>query len=192
MEDRCRCHPKYLKFRVIVHCTKREKLKKVGIRFRLGYVGLPEFLLFITSRPKICVHLADKIVRISSEVFSFLFFSFCAVPYNHTALLVVGGYTKKGAIASVELLDTKTGRWEKLQVRNPLLKSCPQQCWWVPPSWPSQDLPKPRYGHSCLMMELAGRPGVLVSGGALTGDEVDFYDLVKKRWGWLARTWAYS
>lgn len=73
---------------------------------------------------------------------------------NQTALLVVGGYTKGGAIASVELLDTETGRWQKMA-----------------------DLPKKRYGHSCLLMELQGRDGVLVSGGALTGKEVDFLDL---------------
>ena len=38
-----------------------------------------------------------------------------------------------------------------------------------------------RYGHSCLMMELAGTEGVLVSGGALTGKSVQFFDLESKR-----------
>ena len=83
--------------------------------------------------------------------------SFCAVPVNSTALLIIGGYSQEGALSSVELLDIKTGRWEKLQ-----------------------DLPQPRYGHSCLLMELAGSEGILVSGGALTGSDVDFYDLSTK------------
>ena len=66
-----------------------------------------------------------------------------------------------------------------------------------------EPLPKPRYGHSvmqqkinsrkkwgvgqiinmsllislqCLTMELAGRRGALVSGGALTGSDVQFLD----------------
>jgi len=86
-------------------------------------------------------------------------YSFCAVPVNSTALLIIGGYSQEGALASVELLDIKTGRWEKLQ-----------------------DLPQPRYGHSCLLMELAGSEGILVSGGALTGSDVDFYDLSTKSW----------
>ena len=84
-------------------------------------------------------------------------FSFCAVPVNSTALLIIGGYSQDGALASVELLDIKTGRWEKLE-----------------------DLSQPRYGHSCLLMELAGSEGILVSGGALTGSDVDFYDLSTK------------
>ena len=84
-------------------------------------------------------------------------FSFCAVPVNSTALLIIGGYSQDGALASVELLDIKSGRWEKLE-----------------------DLPQPRYGHSCLLMELAGTEGILVSGGALTGSDVDFYDLRTK------------
>ncbi|TRY80075.1 hypothetical protein TCAL_09323 [Tigriopus californicus] len=91
-------------------------------------------------------------------------YSFCAVPYNQTALLVIGGYTKDGAISSVELLDTKSGRWEILE-----------------------DLPRARYGHSCLLMEWAGREGVLVSGGALTGNDVDFLDLKTGKWESFAR-----
>lgn len=86
-------------------------------------------------------------------------YSFCAVPVNSTALLVVGGYSRLGALASVELLDIVTGRWETLE-----------------------DLPKPRYGHSCLHMELAGAEGILVSGGALTGSDVQFLDLGTKKW----------
>jgi hypothetical protein len=86
-----------------------------------------------------------------------IFFSFCAVPVNSTAILVIGGYSQAGALASVELLDTSTGRWETLP-----------------------DLPKPRYGHSCLTMELAGSNGVLVSGGALTGSDVQFMDFDTK------------
>ena len=51
-------------------------------------------------------------------------------------------------------MDIDSGRWEKLS-----------------------DLPKARYGHACLLMELHGQEGVLVSGGALTGADVQFLDL---------------
>ena len=86
-------------------------------------------------------------------------YSFCAAPINDTALLLIGGYSQSEALSTVELLDIKTGRWEKLA-----------------------DLPQPRYGHSCLLMELAGQQGVLVSGGALTGSDVDFYDIKAGKW----------
>lgn len=65
---------------------------------------------------------------------------------------------REGMLFQVELLDITTNRWEKMP-----------------------DLPKPRYGHSCLMMELAGRAGILVSGGALTGSDVEFLDLKRKK-----------
>ena len=81
-------------------------------------------------------------------------FSFCSVPLNATAMVIIGGYSAKGAVSSVNVLDTATGRWEKLP-----------------------DLPKARYGHACLLMEWKGVDGVLVSGGALTGTRVDFYDI---------------
>ena len=85
-------------------------------------------------------------------------YSFCAVSVNESAILIIGGYNQNGPLASVELLDIKSGRWEKLD-----------------------DLPQPRYGHACLLMELAGQEGILVSGGALTGSDVDFYDLQLKK-----------
>ena len=44
-----------------------------------------------------------------------LSFSFCAVPVNKTAMLIIGGYSQKGALDSVELLDTETGRWEYVE-----------------------------------------------------------------------------
>lgn len=86
-------------------------------------------------------------------------YSFCAVPVNQTAILIIGGYSDSGPLASMELLDVESGKWEKLP-----------------------NLPQPRYGHACLFMELAGREGILVSGGALTGSDVDFYDLKKGQW----------
>ena len=43
------------------------------------------------------------------------FFSFCAVPVNKTAMLIIGGYSQNGALDSVELLDTESGRWEHLE-----------------------------------------------------------------------------
>ena len=75
-------------------------------------------------------------------------FSFCSVPLNETALLVIGGYSGKEAVTNVDVLDTATGRWDRLA-----------------------DLPSARYGHACLLMEWAGAEGVLVSGGALTRDQ---------------------
>ena len=80
------------------------------------------------------------------------------MPVNQTALLIIGGYSNNGALSSVELLDTVSGRWE---------------------TYP--DLPRARYGHSCLMMEWVGKEGILVSGGALTGNQVDFLNLKTKR-----------
>ena len=55
-------------------------------------------------------------------------------------MLIIGGYSQNGPLSSVELLDIKSGRWEKLP-----------------------NLPQPRYGHACLLMELAGKEGVLVN-----------------------------
>jgi len=86
-------------------------------------------------------------------------YSFCTVPVNKTAILIIGGYSQNGALDSVELLDIESGKWEHVE-----------------------SLPEARYGHSCLMMELAGTEGVLVSGGALTGKSVQFFDLESKRW----------
>ena len=37
-------------------------------------------------------------------------FSFCSVPLNETALLVIGGYSGKEAVTNVDVLDTVTGR----------------------------------------------------------------------------------
>jgi len=86
-------------------------------------------------------------------------YSFCSVPVNETAMLIIGGYSQEGPLSSVELLDIKSGRWERLP-----------------------DLPQPRYGHACLLMELAGQEGVLVSGGALTGSDVDFLNIKTQKW----------
>lgn len=80
------------------------------------------------------------------------------MPINRTALVVVGGYTENGATDSVEVLDLQSRRSES-----------------------GTPLPRARYGHSCLLMEWQGRDGVLVSGGALTGRDVVFYDIQKQR-----------
>ena len=37
------------------------------------------------------------------------------MPVNKTAMLIIGGYSQKGALDSVELLDTETGRWEQVE-----------------------------------------------------------------------------
>ena len=41
------------------------------------------------------------------------------------------------------------------------------------------------------MMELAGAEGILVSGGALTGKHVDFYDLNTKRYITIILTYIF-
>ena len=81
--------------------------------------------------------LSDQNIKTCSK--SLYRYSFCSVPVNDTAMLIIGGYSQDGPLSSVELLDIKSGRWEKLP-----------------------DLPQPRYGHACLLMELAGQEGVMV------------------------------
>ena len=100
----------------------------------------------------------QNVEDLKTKGWHFIICSFCAVPVNQTALLIVGGYSQHGALDSVQLLDIESGRWETMP-----------------------NLPRPRYGHSCLMMELGGKEGILVSGGALTGSDVQFLDLKAKR-----------
>jgi len=89
-------------------------------------------------------------------------YSFCAAPINSSSLLVAGGWNGDKPLASVELLDLETGAWTS-----------------APP------LPHPSYGHACLHTEIRGRDGIMVTGGALTGRKVLFYDLVDKVWSEL-------
>jgi len=35
-------------------------------------------------------------------------YSFCSVPVNETAMLIIGGYSQEGPLSSVELLDIKS------------------------------------------------------------------------------------
>jgi len=42
------------------------------------------------------------------------------------------------------------------------------------------DLPSASYGHACLVTEIAGQQGVLVTGGALTGKDVRFLSFDEK------------
>jgi len=86
-------------------------------------------------------------------------FSFCATPVNETALMVLGGWGAEGALDSVQVLDLETGRWED-----------------------GPSLPSPRYGHTCLLTEVAGTRGIMVAGGALAGKQVDFLDLATSEW----------
>jgi len=86
-------------------------------------------------------------------------FSFCAVPVNESSLMVLGGWGKEGPLDSVQILDMDTGTWRQ-----------------------GPSLPKPRYGHTCLLTEVAGSQGVMVAGGALTGNEVSFLDLGTMSW----------
>ena len=62
--------------------------------------------------------------------------------------MVIGGWGGSAALATVEVLDLGEGVWRA-----------------GPP------LPAPSYGHACLLTEVGGRDGVLVTGGALTGKE---------------------
>ena len=74
-------------------------------------------------------------------------FSFCAVALNSSSLMVLGGWGAAGQpLASTEILDLDSGTWR-----------------------PGPALTRPRYGHTCLLTELGGRPGLMVAGGALTG-----------------------
>jgi Kelch motif len=65
---------------------------------------------------------------------------------NESALMVIGGWDGSAALPTVEVLDLAEGVWR---------------------SGPS--LPAPSYGHACLNTQVAGRDGILVTGGALTG-----------------------
>ena len=65
---------------------------------------------------------------------------------NSSALLVIGGWSEDGPMASVEMLDLDTGKWRSLTA-----------------------MASPRYGHACLHTEVGGRDGIMVTGGALTG-----------------------
>ena len=92
-------------------------------------------------------------------------FSFCAVPLNSTSLMVLGGWGSTGPLASVQVLDLETGEWTD-----------------------GPEMTRARYGHTCLMTEMGGRPGVMVAGGALTGKVVEFLDLTTGEWEDIAET----
>ena len=73
--------------------------------------------------------------------------------------MVLGGWGEEGPLDSVQILDLETGSWTN-----------------------GPSLPKARYGHTCLLTEVAGSTGVMVAGGALTGNEVTFLDLGTMVW----------
>ena len=86
-------------------------------------------------------------------------FSFCAVPLNSSSLMVLGGWGSSGQpLASVEILNLETGSWR-----------------------PGPELTRPRYGHTCLLTEMGGRRGVMVAGGALTGQWHQVFTLHLKK-----------
>ena len=91
--------------------------------------------------------------------------SFCAVALNSSRVAVLGGWAENTALDTVLYLDLESGA----VVAGPTL-------------------PRPRYGHTCLATELAGRPGILVAGGALTGKQVLFLDLETEQWEQLPPT----
>ena len=92
-------------------------------------------------------------------------FSFCAVPINSTSLMVLGGWGSSGPLSSVKVLDLETGEWSE-----------------------GETMRRPRYGHTCLMTELGGRPGVMVAGGVLSGKIVEFLDINTGKWEEIAST----
>ena len=73
--------------------------------------------------------------------------------------MVLGGWGNEGPLDSVQILDMDTGAWSD-----------------------GPSLPKARYGHTCLLTEVAGSRGVMVAGGALTGNSVNFLDLGTMEW----------
>ena len=90
------------------------------------------------------------------------FYSFCSVPVNETAMLIIGGYSQEGPLSSVELLDIKSGRRMRFLSGNVLLLTQFFSLTYLGRWEKLPDLPQPRYGHACLLMELAGQEGVLV------------------------------
>lgn len=96
-------------------------------------------------------------------------FSFCAVALSPQSVMVLGGWGgeggRAGPLSQVSVLDLETAQWR-----------------------PGPALTTPRYGHTCLLTELAGRRGVLVAGGALTGKQVEFLDLQTNSWEDIAPT----
>ena len=92
-------------------------------------------------------------------------FSFCAVALSSSSVMVLGGWGSEGPLSEVSILDLETGQWSE-----------------------GPQLTTPRYGHTCLLTELAGRRGVMVAGGALTGNKVEFLDLETNSWEDIAPT----
>lgn len=88
--------------------------------------------------------------------------SSCVTPVNETALMVLGGWAENGATDSVQVLDLVSGDWRE-----------------------GAPLPTPRYGHTCLLTEVQGTPGIMVAGGALGGKQVDFLNLKTSEWSKL-------
>ena len=77
-------------------------------------------------------------------------------------MLIIGGYSQEGPLSSVELLDIKSGRRMRFLSGNVLLLTQFFSLTYLGRWEKLPDLPQPRYGHACLLMELAGQEGVLV------------------------------
>ena len=56
---------------------------------------------------------ASAIIQLHIINLKHRFYSFCSVPVNETAMLIIGGYSQEGPLPSVELLDIKSGRRKK-------------------------------------------------------------------------------
>lgn len=90
--------------------------------------------------------------------------SFCAVPVNETTVMVLGGWGGKGPLDSTELINLATGSQSL-----------------------GKPLPEPSYGHACLVTEINGQSGVLVTGGALTGQKARFLSFKTQKWTELSK-----
>jgi hypothetical protein len=90
--------------------------------------------------------------------------SFCAVPVNETTVMVLGGWGGSGSIDSTEFINLATGGHAM-----------------------GQPMPEPSYGHACLVTEINGQSGVLVTGGALTGQRTRFLSLKTQKWSILPK-----
>jgi len=90
--------------------------------------------------------------------------SFCAVPVNSSTIMVLGGWGGQGPLQSTELINMDTGEHVM-----------------------GKDLPEPSYGHACLVTEINGQLGVLVTGGALTGKLTRFLSFKTMKWSVLSK-----
>ena len=96
---------------------------------------------------------------------------------SHTVLL----QCSLGYLHFVQILDLKSGRWESgpslpsprcrrlIIILSSILSTPPRT---PPPKSNKSNHQTSRYGHTCLLTEVAGTRGIMVAGGALAGKQV--------------------